>query len=203
MIEVDTGQLKRAVEAQHACTATLIQSVPVKEIFEDETVWEGIVHVFKIHGHPRARMAYAWSSPIEGSDKRRYFAVLHQALGRRVQDISRTNQPLVKDFPRSPGIVRLVPAACCGGRRPTPQNRRFGQNSRVSFPIYAKTTVAAAAMPRRRVCSRRLILMPSVRRSRAAEHHRPGYLPCETRSFSGEITYRSFSLPADVTRYRR
>ncbi|HVI64794.1 MAG TPA: hypothetical protein VM910_19745, partial [Bradyrhizobium sp.] len=55
MIEVDTGQLKRAVEAQHACTATLIQSVPVKETFEDETVWEGIVHVFKINGHPRAR----------------------------------------------------------------------------------------------------------------------------------------------------
>jgi len=78
MIEVDTGQLKRAVEAQHACTATLIQSVPVKETFEDETVWEGIVHVFKINGHPRARMAYAWSSPIEGSDKRRFFAVLHQ-----------------------------------------------------------------------------------------------------------------------------
>jgi hypothetical protein len=37
MIEVDTGQLKRAVEAQHACTATFIQSVPVKETFEDET----------------------------------------------------------------------------------------------------------------------------------------------------------------------
>jgi hypothetical protein len=78
MIEVDTGQLKRAVEAQHACTATLIQSVPVKETFGDETVWEGIVHVFKINGHPRARMAYAWSSPIEGGDKRRFFAVLHQ-----------------------------------------------------------------------------------------------------------------------------
>jgi len=76
MIEVDTGQLKRAVEAQHA--ATLIQSVPVKETFEDETIWEGIVHVFKINGHPRARMAYACSSPIEGSDKRRFFAVLHQ-----------------------------------------------------------------------------------------------------------------------------
>ena len=50
MIEVDTGQLKRAVEAQHACTATLIQSVPVKETFGDKTVWEGIVHVFKING---------------------------------------------------------------------------------------------------------------------------------------------------------
>jgi hypothetical protein len=55
----------------------LLQSVPVKETFGDKTVWDGIVHVFKIHGHPKANQAYAWSSPIEGSDKRRFFAVLH------------------------------------------------------------------------------------------------------------------------------
>lgn len=76
-IEVTPDQLKRAVEAQHGCTATLIQSVPAREIFEGKTVWEGIVHVFQIHGHPKASKAYAWSSPIEGSDKRRFFAVLH------------------------------------------------------------------------------------------------------------------------------
>lgn len=71
-------ELKRAVENQHGCTAMFIQSVPVKETFEDKTVWDGVVHVFKIHGHPQANKAYAWSSPIEGSDKRRFFAVLHQ-----------------------------------------------------------------------------------------------------------------------------
>ena len=27
--------------------------------------------------NPKATRAYAWSSPIEGSDKRRFFAVLH------------------------------------------------------------------------------------------------------------------------------
>jgi len=52
--------------------------VPVKETFGGKTVWEGIVHVFKIYGHPQANQAYAWSSPIEGSDKRRFFAVLHR-----------------------------------------------------------------------------------------------------------------------------
>lgn len=78
MIEVRDEELKRAVESQHGCTATLLQSVPVKEIFGGETVWEGIVRVFRIHGHPKANTAYAWSSPIEGSDKRRFFAVLHQ-----------------------------------------------------------------------------------------------------------------------------
>jgi hypothetical protein len=78
MAEVDTAQLKRAVESQHGCTATFVQSVPVKETFEGKMVWDGVVHVFQIHGHPKASKAYAWSSPIEGSDKRRFFAVLHE-----------------------------------------------------------------------------------------------------------------------------
>jgi hypothetical protein len=39
-------------------------------------VWEGVVHVFDLEGHPTATRAYAWSSAIEGSDKRRYYAVL-------------------------------------------------------------------------------------------------------------------------------
>jgi hypothetical protein len=78
VIEVEASQLKRTVEAQHGCTATLVQSVPVKETFDGKTVWEGVVHVFTIHGHPKAKKAYAWSSPIEGSDKRRFFTVLHQ-----------------------------------------------------------------------------------------------------------------------------
>jgi hypothetical protein len=77
MTEVDAAQLKRAVEAQHGCTATFIQSVPIKETFEGKTVWDGVVHVFDLTGHPKATRAYAWSSPIEGSDKRRFFAVLH------------------------------------------------------------------------------------------------------------------------------
>jgi hypothetical protein len=77
MNEVNPSELKTAVESQHGCTATLAQSVPVKETFDGNTVWEGIVHVFRIHGHPKATTAYAWSSPTEGSDKRRFFAVLH------------------------------------------------------------------------------------------------------------------------------
>lgn len=37
----------------------------------------GTVHIFDLEGHPKATRAYAWSSPIEGSDKRRFYAVLH------------------------------------------------------------------------------------------------------------------------------
>jgi hypothetical protein len=70
-------QLREAVENMHGGTATLAQSVPVKETFQGQTVWEGVVHVFELPGHPKATRAYAWSSPIEGSTKRRFFAVLH------------------------------------------------------------------------------------------------------------------------------
>ena len=76
--EVAADELRRAVERMHTCKATLAQSVPVTEIFEGKTVWEGVVHVFDLKGHMKANRAYAWSSPIEGSDKRRFFAVLHQ-----------------------------------------------------------------------------------------------------------------------------
>ena len=52
----------------------------VREVFEGKVVWDGIVHVFDLEGHPKATRAYAWSSPIDNSDKRRFYAVLH--LGR-------------------------------------------------------------------------------------------------------------------------
>jgi hypothetical protein len=74
---IATSELKMAIETQHGGTATLAQSVPVRETFKGSTVWEGVVHVFDLAGHPKATRAYVWSSPIEGSDKRRFFAVLH------------------------------------------------------------------------------------------------------------------------------
>ncbi len=46
------------------------------ENFGDQTVWNGIVHVFKIEGNNKSDICYAWSSSIEGSKKRRYYAVL-------------------------------------------------------------------------------------------------------------------------------
>lgn len=75
--EVDYDRLKEAVESQHGGTATLVQSVPVKETFGGKTVWEGVVSVFDLADNRNAKRAYAWSSPIEGSTKRRLFAVLH------------------------------------------------------------------------------------------------------------------------------
>jgi hypothetical protein len=37
-----------------------------------------VVHIFNLAAYPAANRASAWSVPIEGSIKRRFFAVLHQ-----------------------------------------------------------------------------------------------------------------------------
>src|ERR1700737_405136 len=89
MPDAESDQLKLSIEAQHGGAATLVQAVPVKETFEGQTVWEGIVHVFDLEGHPKATRAYAWSSPIEGSTKRRFFAVLHMGPVKSPQDAVR------------------------------------------------------------------------------------------------------------------
>lgn len=78
MIEpANTETLKDAIESMHGGTARLAQSIPVNESFDGAPVWQGVVHVFDLEGNPNANLAYAWSSPIDGSDKRHIFAVLH------------------------------------------------------------------------------------------------------------------------------
>lgn len=76
-MEVTNSEIRQALEALHSCSATLMQTVPVCESFRGQPVWKGVVHVFDLEGHPTATRAYAWSSPIDGSTKRRFFAVLH------------------------------------------------------------------------------------------------------------------------------
>ena len=77
MTEVSADQLKQTVKSQHGGTATLFYVARVHEMFGTQTVWDGDVHVFDLKGNAKATRAYAWSSPIEGSDKRRFYAVLH------------------------------------------------------------------------------------------------------------------------------
>ena len=76
-MEVDSEQLRQAVELQHKCVARFTCVKSVSETFLGAAVWDGVVHVFDLSGHPTATRAYAWSSSIEGSTKRRFYAVLH------------------------------------------------------------------------------------------------------------------------------
>ena len=76
MSDVGPSELLAAVESAHSCHAHLVQVVPVNESFHDQPVWEGTIHVSGLEGHSNATRAYAWSSPIEGGNKRRFHAVV-------------------------------------------------------------------------------------------------------------------------------
>jgi hypothetical protein len=68
-------ELKAAILNVHSATATHVETVPVVEEFQGETVWEGEVEVFDIRGHPKAKRCYGWGYSTD-DDQRQYVAVL-------------------------------------------------------------------------------------------------------------------------------
>ena len=64
-------ELKEVIRRLHGVESTHRQSIPVKEVFQGKTVWEGIVEVFELHGHPKANIAYAWTHDTDDPDQPR------------------------------------------------------------------------------------------------------------------------------------
>jgi hypothetical protein len=70
-------ELKKAIRNLHGCEAEHLETVPIKETFQGETVWEGKVEVFDLVGHPKAKRCYAWSHATDDRGQgKRYVAVL-------------------------------------------------------------------------------------------------------------------------------
>jgi hypothetical protein len=71
-------ELKDVIRSLHKAEANHIESVPVRETFEGKTVWEGVVEVFELIGHPRATKVYAWAHDTDNPEQpRRHVTVLH------------------------------------------------------------------------------------------------------------------------------
>jgi hypothetical protein len=71
-------ELRDVIKRLHGVEATHLKSVPVKETFRGQTVWEGIVEVFDLHGHPSAPRVYAWSHDTDDpNEPRKHITVLH------------------------------------------------------------------------------------------------------------------------------
>lgn len=64
-----------AIRHMHGCEATWLESVPVHEVFQGETVWQGDVQVFAVE-HPQASRVYAWSHLVGDGPRRKFYAVL-------------------------------------------------------------------------------------------------------------------------------
>lgn len=70
-------ELQQIIHRLHGVHSTHVKSVPVTERFKGEVIWDGIVEVFELHGHPKATHAYAWSHETDDPEHpKRSVAVL-------------------------------------------------------------------------------------------------------------------------------
>lgn len=68
-------ELRSVIKKVHGVESRHLESVPIKETFQGKTVWEGVVEVFDLIGHPKAQKVYAWTHDVDG--KKRHVTVLH------------------------------------------------------------------------------------------------------------------------------
>ena len=54
-------RLKELIEQEYKTTANHVETVPVLETFEGETIWDGEVEVFDVPEFPNADRVFAWA----------------------------------------------------------------------------------------------------------------------------------------------
>ena len=70
-------ELRDVIKHLHGVESTHVESVPVKETFQGKTVWEGIVEVFDLRDHPKAKRLYAWAYKTDNPKRPKHVTVLH------------------------------------------------------------------------------------------------------------------------------
>jgi hypothetical protein len=73
-------ELRDVIRRLHGVDSTHIESVPIKEEFQGKTVWEGIVEVFDLIGHPKATRLYAWAYETDNPKRPKHVTVLHTRI---------------------------------------------------------------------------------------------------------------------------
>jgi hypothetical protein len=68
------AHLQKAIKVTHDCDSKHVEQVPVREVYQGKTVWEGNVEVFDLIGHAKAKRCFAWAYDVE--DGSRTLAVL-------------------------------------------------------------------------------------------------------------------------------
>ncbi len=91
MPDVSVAALKEAVENLSGAGATFRETAYVHEEHEGQMVWQGEIAVFDLTGHPSASIAYAWSDPVSGSDRRCFYVVLHKGPVKSPEDAVRAS----------------------------------------------------------------------------------------------------------------
>jgi hypothetical protein len=90
-------ELQGVIRKLHGAEAKYRESVHVKEVFNGETVWEGIVEVFDLIGHPKTSTVYAWTNETgDPENPKHHVTVLHLGPIRSALDAVRA--AIVQEF---------------------------------------------------------------------------------------------------------
>ena len=90
-------ELRDGIRKMHGADSTHVESVPVKEVFQGKTVWDGVVEVFDLIGHPTAFRVYAWGHDTDDpTNPRRHVLVLHTHPIKSAQDAVRA--AIIQEF---------------------------------------------------------------------------------------------------------
>ena len=90
-------ELRDVIRRLHGVESKHIESVSVKETFQGETVWEGVVEIFELHGHPTAPRVYAWAHHTDGPESpKRHVTVLH--IGPVTSAVAAVRAAIVQEF---------------------------------------------------------------------------------------------------------
>jgi hypothetical protein len=54
------ANIQKAVEKAAECPAKHLESVTVVEGYQGEMIWAGVVEIFALEGHAKAKRAYGW-----------------------------------------------------------------------------------------------------------------------------------------------
>jgi hypothetical protein len=94
-------ELREVIRRLHGVDSEHVRTVAVKETLEGKTLWDGLVEIFALQGHPTAARAYAWADgPDDPQYPHRHVVVLdlhaksaHDAVRSAIMQPSRNLQP--------------------------------------------------------------------------------------------------------------
>ena len=77
-VSQNIAKLQEYIQTMYGVRAMHIDSLRTTQILEDYTIWDGMIEVFELNGHPKASVVYAWTQNTSKRGKpEKYFAVLH------------------------------------------------------------------------------------------------------------------------------
>lgn len=86
----DIIELKKTIRRLHGVDSRHVETVPVKETFQGQIIWDGDVEVFILKGHAKASKAYGWThDDAPAGRSKRHVTVLQVPLLTTAKDAVR------------------------------------------------------------------------------------------------------------------